>query len=400
MDKLIHSTMKVKGNNTVAKRKMVFLVLLAVMSSGFSQEIVNVNLFPQNEYQTTITLRPMCGAGAELNLPITLLWEENELTLTIKSDKNAGERFIYSFPKKMFYKDVKKMQKEVWFDKALLKKCKTKGAVEGVINANNLVNIKVIRPLEVVRVIEFLDVFSKVAYYFEIPDVNQEKTREITISLYVASKGKAKKDLDKNLKNNIQNEAKRNMRVEYLAKFTLNITLQNVCDNPEVKGVVASLVSDAATMEAQKTKAVSELEALPSLNCTQIRKLTEMPIGKEEVTSVKNPQYSGCVNLTAAIKAYNAALEARNTAIRAYNSELSDLKRKKCGGAGTDCKALVQANEKLAEILLDLKNAKNKSPYKQEYDKIKKTIEADPELKKCKEYKIFEGLCKKVEARF
>jgi RNA recognition motif-containing protein len=145
------------------------------------------------------------------------------------------------------------------------------------------------------------------------------------------------------------------------------------------------------------------------LSCERIKELSEKPLGNEkELTGnfkeKQYVQYTDCESLKGAIQTYNNLLEARNNAIRSYNTKLDERKRKcpttPLSPSSVVCNNVYQANEKLTELLLDIRNNKQGSTaaFRREFEKIKNNVE-DHAYKKCKEYKVFEDLCRRIETR-
>jgi len=369
------------------KMFLFFLFVVNISVRGFSQEDITIQLVPKKEYEKLLTFRPSPGEGKEVRLPLAVSWDFDTKLIKVefRSNRNNPEIFIYSFPKLMFHKNVMKIKKDVWFDKGMKKYSKDK-TVEKSIDNETLVNVKLEEENNTIKTLEFRDPESKMTFYFREIASKKGSICKIPIKLYVASK---------------ETKSKRDKKIEYPIKFTLCITLQDFCDNPDFNSIVESLLSEIENMRTQQETITSELGLLPNLSCAKIKELKDMPSGKEkEFNPNKNPQYNNCEYLKTVIKIYNETLGNRNNAIRNYNNKLSEIKRKCSGAENINCKILYQTNEKLAELLLDIKNSNqtNLSSFKQEYEKIKKNV-ADPDYKKCKEYKAFEDLCNRIDAR-
>lgn len=374
--------MKIKANSNHVKVAVFFLFLLVASIGGFSQENINVGLLPQREFETTITLTPVFGMGKELTLPAVVVWDKDnkQIKVEIKSNRSNEERFVYSFPEKMFNKKVMKLKKTTWFDKGVESKDK---AVERCVDIPALSNVAYENKKDVIRTLELKDAESKLTYSFKVTALKNGDTCRIPMRLYVASKQNLKAKSDKTRK------------IEYMAKFTLYIALWEACTNPEIEKQISLIKAEAITMSEQKIATLAELS---QLTCATIRG-KEAKIILSEKEKKLSEQFATCEALKEATENYNAILVELNSASLSYNAKLEEVKRRCSGGSQTQCSVVGQANEKLTELLLDIKNSKkSKASLQQEFERIKKTVD-EPAFQKCKEYKVFNDLCNRIEAR-
>jgi len=373
--------MKLKVKSNQVRTTVFFLVVLAASVRGFSQENINIGLVPQKEFETVISLQPVFGAGKEVSLPAIIVWdsENKRINVEIRSNRSNEERFVYAFPEKMFYKKVMKSKKDTWFDKSMDSKDK---AVERSIDIPALKNVAYENKKDGIRTLELKDAEAKIMFSLRVTSSKNGDTCKIPMKLYVASKQKQKA------------KSERVRKIEYLAKFTLYIALWDVCENPEVEKQMSTLNADISTMSEQKTSILSEMQ---NLSCNGIRTKEPKATSAEKEKKLAE-QFMVCEQLSEAINKYNEVLNELNDAITAYNSKLEEVKRR-CSAPVSPCPAVNQANEKLTELLLDIKNSKkSKASLQQEFEKIKKMVE-DPAAQKCKEYKVFKDLCSRIDTR-
>jgi len=376
--------MKKRANSSHVKITVFFLLMLVAGVRGFSQENITIGLLPENEFETSVTLRPAFGAGKEVILPVTLIWEkENKLIkMEVRSDKGNEERFVYAFPEKMFYKKIMKSRKDTWFDKSMKNKDK---AVERCIDIAALSNVAYEGKKESIKMLELKDAESKLTFLLKVTSSNIGDTCRIPMKLYVASKQSQKA------------KSERVRKIEYLAKFTLNVSLWDVCNNPEIERQISTANLEIELMGEQKSLISAELSQLASESCNAI-KAKELKSVLPEKEKKLAEQFLECELLKETIGKYNESLAELNSSIMAYNSKLTSMKRA-CAAPPSLCPLVTQANEKLTELLLDIKNSqKSKASLLQEFEKIKKTVE-DPAAQKCKEYKVFKTLCSRIEIR-
>jgi len=369
-----------KVNSNHVRVSVFFLILLVAGIRGFSQENINVGVLPLTEFETSVTLTPVFGSGGKMSLPVVIVWDKDkkEIKVEIKSNKSGEERFVYSFPEKTFYKKVMKSKKDVWFDKSMESGDK---AVERCIDMPALSKVSYDIKKDVIRTLELKDAESKITYSFKVTASDNGDTCKIPMRLYVASSQKQK--------------AGKTRKIEYLAKITIYIALWETCTNPEIERQISIINADAATMSEQKNSIFTELPQLTSATI-KTKEAKSVPTEKEKKLS---EQFAACDLLKAAIDNYNIALAELNSAIASYNTKFEEIKRRGQGGSQTQCSVVGQANEKLTELLLDAKNSKkSKASLQQEFERIKKTVE-EPAFQKCKEYKVFNDLCKRIEAR-
>ena len=377
------------------KIKLLLIFLLAITINGFSQLNIDlyINLVSMKETQTTIPLRPVSGQGKEITIPATLFWynKDGKLKLELKGG-GAEEMFVYAFPAKQEYKKLMKNTKEIWFDKKMIKKFLKKKMVEGCVDNNMLAGATLDENDNLIKALELRDPESRMTWFF---NKNGENCK-IPMTLYVASR------------ENVNPKSTRSRKIEYPTKFTLNIFFKEICDAPELNKVVDYLDAEMLKLLHQKNEVLAALDSVYDLPCAKIKELKQKTVGKEEkFTGTKDQQYNDCENLKQSINDYNETLEARNNAIYFYNSKL-DERKQKCattpttttGGGTENCRTLYQINEKLTELLLDVKNVKqsNIASFQQKYENIKGTV--GTEYKSCKkEYNTFLDLCSRIEKR-
>ena len=380
------------------KIKLFFLLMLAATISGFSQPKKEIDVFSDKAFETTIDLRAFFGKGNEITVPVSILFSEQEKRFEIKFKGNSdnGGKFIYSFSETMFYKDVMKKNPKIWFDKGLKNKDK---AVERSIDPAALENVKSERAKESIRMLDLGDPGSTLTFSFVKDPKDSTKTCKIPIRLYAAKKQlqKAKSEKDR--------------KIEYLTKFTLIITVQEICEQPELRKTIEDVTTEIKKLESQEEDVAVELELLPDLFCPchKVKGLKEKESdNKERITNIIDPRYeqfADCKNLQTTITDYNLILSARNKAISAYNARIKELK-KNCKDPIIEtppppiqCSLVSQANKKLATLLLKIKNEEQALPAsKREFESIKKTVE-DPDFQRCEEYNGFKDFCSRIGER-
>ena len=397
------------------KIKILLLLLTLIAIKVFSQEEV-IYLYPQKEYESIITLSPAVGKGSEVNLNLTVFWDNNNELIKVELKGARGEeKFIYFFPEKMFIKkQVMKLRQDIWFTKDMLK-C-DKGTVDAGINPKKLVNLELDEPIKSIRMLECSDKSSVFSFDFREAIMDYEDLT-IPLNLYIATKETLK--------------GERRRKVEYLSKFSIIVLLQSSCDDPDLVKVIQTLSAEIENMQTQTTTIQREIDNLVDLPCATILELPEKLLGKEkEITQIRDMRFAACDNLKKTINTYNEVLETRNKTIFNYNLALDDYiefclepepepevvevvpepepipvktpVQPQTPVEEVNCRNLYKANEQLAELLLDVKNSKqpNLSSFKQEFDKIKKSV-SSPGYKNCKsDYKVYESLCSKIENRF
>ena len=393
--------MKVKTIN-YAKIAITLFILLTTTISGFSQSVTINVLEAQKEHEKTITLTPYSGTGDDVTFLISVKWnnEDRSIKVDFKS-KDATRRYIYSFPVLMFYKNVMKSEKETWFDKKLIKTMKDKTVLKSI-DENTLENVRLINVESSIKVLD-VATEDQITFHF-IEQTSNGDACKIPMTLYVATR---------------DFKGKKFKKVEYQAKLTLNITLNDICENPDIKNVVTSLDTEIGRMETQKKTITTELENLPKQNCSKIKSTSEKKTIKEEekFSGIKNQQYSDCENLKTALGKHNETIDEINSLIRSYNAKLNEMKKECPGGGGgsggetpvitetsvqtsiTSCDQLEQVTKKLlGEIYFPLSNKTRTdiNAAKQEYEEIKRSAN-NATAKKCKEYKEFEKACNMTE---
>jgi len=200
-------------------------------------------------------------------------------------------------------------------------------------------------------------------------------------------------------------KSKKIRKIEYPAKFTINITLVEVCKIPAVESKIKELNRETEELKKQKEKALKQYDDLTDMPCKKIGGLKKLPPVKEEKYEIKDRQYIDCYNLIEAINTYNETLLARNHAVNNYNA-LLDERKQDCQKFGmlqdeennVDCNVLEQVNDKLMSIYLKISNDKQKNvpSYRQEFEKAKKTVE-ESSYYRCAGYAAYKKQCAEID---
>lgn len=387
------NVMKRKENDNLVRRIIFLFILLTANIYGFSQGDIPIGLDPQKEVEKTITLSPLVGTGKPVNLLVSLNWDKEKKLIKVdfKGD-NTQEKFIYSFPTLMFYKNVMKTKTNTWFDKGMKNKYMTERLVVRSIDVDALVNVKLESANNEIKVLEFKDSQSKLTFNFREQIAKKEDICKIPVTLYVASR------------ENKKCSPQRNRKIEYQAKFTLIISLQDICDDPKLKELVGWLNRKTEDMYTRNEEIKEDLNLLYNLSCTQI-KLKEREKEEEEITDIKDQQYQqyvACENLIAAKKTHNEILKDLNKTIRRYNSSLSDRKQA-CSSRPVEvepvkCEQLNKINGKLYDLCLDIRYKRiNKGDGNRKYEEITESIDIS-DYKKCKEdLNAFNMYCNEIK---
>lgn len=405
--------MKVKSNSSYTKIKIFFFILLAASLSGFSQGSQDdpLILTPNEDYRTSITLRPVLGNGMDIEVLAILNWnKENkriEIEFTGDGNKKYQNHFVYAFPATMVFKKAMKVDKKIWFDKTLKKKA------DGVykINTNPADNLDWIK-FNDIKTLQMKGSQSNLAYSFKEKPNSRNATCRIPMLLYVASRETKK--------------AQKDRKIDYQTQISFYITLQetvilpnDICDAPELKEQINMLNVEIGIMNHEKETATAKSDELPYTDCPRIKKATPLPQGKEEkiigINNTQYLQYADCETLKETINKYNKILEERNNAIQKYNTEIKAIKEE-CAQQERNkqkprepqqereqtpppsCSLVDEANSKLSALnylLLDCKKA-DLPTIKQKFENIKETVK-DPRLKKCEEYNGFKTWCDNIE---
>jgi hypothetical protein len=188
------------------KIKLTFLILLALTLKGFAQEKI-IEIQPQKESFNSVTLLPICGKGAETEVPFTVFWDKKTETVEVsfKSSK-MGDKVLFCFPTKLSIKKNMKLRRDIWFAKEV-KKCQRKKIVNAYVDFQNLVNIEA-PTLDSITSLDFADKKASLIFLFKKPFQNAADI-VIPFHLYLSSKETFKKE--------------KLYKIEYEALFTLVI---------------------------------------------------------------------------------------------------------------------------------------------------------------------------------
>jgi len=257
------------------------LFFIALAGKGFSQE-KTIEIQPQKEVSSSVSITPVCGNGNEMELPFTVFWDKKAETLKVefKSNKTADKMLLF-FTKKMPVKQVMKLREDVWFAKEV-KKCQTKKNVNLGVDIDNLVNIE--EPLLPLRVgiltLDFSDKNASMSFLFNKPFQNQGDI-VIPFHLYVTSKDTLK--------------GKRTLKVEYEALFTLVIKKRTETAAPAE--VPASVAPQKEKVNCKTLYKANEqlAELLLDIKNSTPANLASL---KQKYASIKksvaNPEYKNC----------------------------------------------------------------------------------------------------------
>ena len=252
------------------KQKLFFLFLLAITMKGFSQEKI-IEIQPQREFSSSVTITPACGTGNETELPFTVFWDKKMETLKVefKSNKEAGKMLLV-FPKKMkMKKEVMKLKKEVWFAKEM-KKCPPKKAVNASVDIKELVNIDAPVPDSIIT-LDLAERNATMKFIFKKP-FQDEAPIVIPFHLYIGSKETFKKD--------------RSLKIEYEASFTLLIKKRETVAAPPKETVNCKVVFKA---NEQLAELLLDIKNSNQANLPSLKKKYETI-----KRSVADPEYKNC----------------------------------------------------------------------------------------------------------
>lgn len=362
--------------------KLLFFFLLLIVSfSGYSQES-KIALAPDKEIDATVALSPYKGNGNSISLPAVLNWNKKTNTLEIQfKGINAANRFIYFFPKESNFEEIKKQDKQIWFSKEI--KIRATAVERYIGNLKNNVRWKN----------EFTDLreFSlsgpaplrECRFQFDLESPNVNNCR-ITMKIYVASQ-----ENDKKRFLFFQTTSKRDRKIEYMSEVTLDITLQDKCENSGVQSRIESIMKEMEVIQAGTARTKSEAEELSKMNCRIIRGLkNKLPFGNNEKYDIINEQYNECESLKKIIGEYNAAIDTYDNAIYDYNNRLE--KRKLQCDTTIDCSSVKSANSQLMELYFQIEKSEKEdlSSFESKYLEIRKKV-SDQIHKNCKEYAAF-----------
>lgn len=388
------------------KLKLLLFLLFIANLNGFSQEIIK--LLPNKDVETVITLRPVLntGVGEALNVPVLLNWDKESKIIKVqfRGDRIVSGKFIYAFPRLMFYKDVAKEKRDVWFDKGMKNKYMTDRTVAKSINLESFAYVRLEGTNDKIMTLVSGDADSKWIFNFRESVLKENDICKIPMTLYVASRQPKKAKSEKIRK------------MEYQAKFTLNISLIDICYASVVANIITQLNTEIEKFQKQQENATNYIEKVTNLPCNRIIELNNLPRGEErEYENIKDKQYADCDNLKEAILIYNEALAARNNAINNYNTKLDKRKqecreeairlaaeeeegRRKKEQVEITCSVLDRANKTLMSLGYRIKSSKQKDlpAFRQEFERIKGQID-DTKLNTCNAYEAYRTHCAEIE---
>jgi hypothetical protein len=252
---------------------LLLLSLFLITAKGFSQETV-IEIQPQKEFISSVTLAPVCGKGENVELLCIVFWDKKTETLKVDFKNNTNvNKTLFFFPKRMFIKkEIMKLRKNIYFAKEI-KKCQFKKTVNAGMDAQKLANVEALS-LDAIQTLDLEEKNSSMSFFFNKPF---QSTGDIVIPLhlYVASKESSKKA--------------RNIKIEYESQLTLFI-----------KKHIETLPSPAPQKETVNCKPLYKAnEQLTELlldiknsNPSNIKSLKQ----KYETIkkSVANPEYKKC----------------------------------------------------------------------------------------------------------
>jgi hypothetical protein len=375
-------------------------------------------MYADRDFSTTIALITKEGNAAGINLPIVLNWDKNKEVIQLEFKPIQSEKTVYFFTGMMFFNDVSKIKKEIWFSKEMEKKVLPKNTVRSI--SNNWLSNLILDDSDVAR--------SKISNLQNPGTILKFKIRDtdepcaIVMNLYIATDEK-KSGADK--------------KIETISEVRLNISLLDLCLTLELTNAIDAYQVKIDNMGTQIKMLKAEMDNLEKFSCPTIKEYYGKPAIKEEKIHALKAQYqhyNDCENLKATISDYNATIDAWDLATRNFNSKLYELQAQ-CPDPEEEedededepepepvvvlppvvsqpvytppvhvqpvnCQTMRQANERLAELLLDIKNSKSNelTTFKQVFEKVKHNV-SEPGFKSCKEYKAYEDLCKRIETR-
>ena len=303
--------MKVKINNIRMKIKAIIVLLFVAGNSGFSQENVNIVLNSQQEHKTTVTLRPLLGVGDKITIPVVLSWEKESKIIKVefKGDERNKGKYIYSFSKPMHYKMVTKSKNNVWFDKEMKQKYLVDRNVEKNVKDNELVNVRLENesPNNEINVLAFNDPAANLTFSFREAIPKNGNVYIIPMTFYVASFESKKFKLE------------RCRKIEYMAKFTLNITLQDICENADLTNAIAERYKEIEKMRTDIKTIESEKAELRWLTDEKKKELAnKQSIGTDKKITKISDKYQDCENSKKAVKDYNDVIDDYNNFVNEF----------------------------------------------------------------------------------
>jgi len=362
------------------RTKVLFFFLLFIVSfRGFSQEN-KITLPPDKEVKTTVVLSPFQGNGDAINLPVSLVWdrkESNAIEIQFQGT-NASNRFIYFFPKKMSYGEVKKKDKQIWFSSEIQKFSSVDKWIDNpdslalVNKSADIIESSLSGPAPLRKcMFQFTVLNPEVVYY------------HILMRVYVASQTKCKALF-----------SKRDRKIEYLSELSLNIVLEDLCESPKVKSNIDSFSVKLANIQTITANVTSETDELPSLTKVALKGRNNKQALGEDEKYVNKEQYGDCEKLKKAINDYNGAIDSYNKAINDYNTKLDYCKSgrgaakvkakvvkdsQSSSPCNPDRQSVVTANKQLMDLYYKIDQTvqggqKDVSSYKSEYTDIKNKV--------------------------
>ncbi|MDR2971059.1 MAG: hypothetical protein LBU83_03935 [Bacteroidales bacterium] len=250
---------------------LLLLLLFAFTFKGFAQE-KTIEIQPQKESFNSVTLIPICGKGAETEVPFTVFWDKKTETVEVcfKSSK-VGDKVLFCFPKKLSIKKNMKLRKDIWFAKEV-KKCQRKKTVNPCVDLQNLVNIEA-PMLDSITALDLADKKASIVFLFKKPFQDAEDI-VIPFHLYLSSKDTLKKE--------------RTRKIEYEALFTLVIKKKTESSAPQPPKEAVNCKTLYKANE-QLAELLLDIKNSSQANLPTLKKKYEA-IKK----SVANPEYKNC----------------------------------------------------------------------------------------------------------
>jgi len=338
------------------KRIILLFLSLTALFHASAQEY-EVKLSPNEVFKSNLSLKPFIGFGSMVNLslPVTFNWNDatNLIDIKLLGNPNDVERIIYFFQSRISIRDVSSRERDVWFSKPI-----RRTTPDGFLQScyGSLVNVTMKNWPESKKLMSSPEIAS---FQFELQDPEIHRV-QIEIRAYISSR--QKKFLSRRRVN----------KIEYMAKMVFNITLQDLCEQPEL----LQTLNVIKTRTLQINTILTELDSLISNKSCSQAKMDDLrkPTAGYEVIQVTE-KYNKCASL--------------HTEIELYNTALQNIQSRKCPEPPPPlcppqaCRAMFRAmetaNPKLYELALRIQKDKNRDYFeifRNEYRAIKRNVDA------------------------